>query len=267
MEKIAEIFKKLEEEHAIKIVYAVEAGSRAWGLESEDSDYDMRFVYVHREPKNYVTLKPVKETIDGFSPDRLYDWQGWELKKALLHISQMNPSICEWLYSPIIYIKSNEFKLDFMTEGRKLIREHSGHGKLLYHYRSMAKKNFKDHIENKQLVKIKKYLYVIRPTGMFLWLIKCNSGFNMFEIDFNKILIELKPHLDSECFENILNVIEKKKTMKEMDDEPRIKCIDEWIEKIISNTDSEIKQVETLQEGKKQSLDEYDLILHSFLSI
>lgn len=45
-----QILKRLTEieqlEH-VKILYAVESGSRAWGFASTNSDYDIRFIYMH----------------------------------------------------------------------------------------------------------------------------------------------------------------------------------------------------------------------------
>jgi len=40
-----------EKEHGVKVIYAVESGSRAWGFASENSDYDVRFIYAH--PKEW----------------------------------------------------------------------------------------------------------------------------------------------------------------------------------------------------------------------
>jgi uncharacterized protein len=37
---------KIEAEENVRIVYACESGSRAWGFPSADSDYDVRFLYV-----------------------------------------------------------------------------------------------------------------------------------------------------------------------------------------------------------------------------
>lgn len=76
MEKVPEILKKLEVENDIQILYAVEAGSRAWKLDSIDSDYDIRFIFKHNDSKKYLSLKGFADHYDGFSADRIYDWQG-----------------------------------------------------------------------------------------------------------------------------------------------------------------------------------------------
>jgi predicted nucleotidyltransferase len=271
MEKVPEILKGLESEHNVRIIYAIEAGSRAWGMESEDSDYDIRFVYIHSDPKKYLSLWPLKETIDGFSEDRLYDWQGWDITKALRLINQMNPSIAEWLYSPITYMKADLVDgVDFVMTARKLIRDQNRVVPLMYHYRSMAKTNYKDHIENKDRVKIKKYLYVIRPAGMFEWLSKCNNNNTLsaeFAIDFNKILVDLKAHLNVDCFNEILNVIEKKKNLNELDEEPRIECIDKWIENVLNERNDELVKLKSAENNDKQALDDYDTLLHQILNI
>jgi predicted nucleotidyltransferase len=36
---------EIEQRENVRILLAVESGSRAWGLSSPDSDYDVRFVY------------------------------------------------------------------------------------------------------------------------------------------------------------------------------------------------------------------------------
>lgn len=37
----------IETQHGVRILYACESGSRGWGFASPDSDYDVRFLYVH----------------------------------------------------------------------------------------------------------------------------------------------------------------------------------------------------------------------------
>lgn len=46
---IVEKLKSIEAKESFKILFAVESGSRAWGFESVDSDYDVRFVYIHKK--------------------------------------------------------------------------------------------------------------------------------------------------------------------------------------------------------------------------
>ena len=54
-QKIIEKLKEIEEKENIKILLAVESGSRAWGFASPDSDYDVRFIYI-RKLENYLRL-------------------------------------------------------------------------------------------------------------------------------------------------------------------------------------------------------------------
>ncbi|OGD89440.1 hypothetical protein A3A54_01410 [Candidatus Curtissbacteria bacterium RIFCSPLOWO2_01_FULL_39_62] len=47
---------EIEKEKQVKILYAVESGSRAWGFESKDSDYDVRFIFASRKPRQKLNI-------------------------------------------------------------------------------------------------------------------------------------------------------------------------------------------------------------------
>ena len=61
-EKIQEQLRRIEEAENIKILLAVESGSRAWGFASPDSDYDVRFVYIRRL-EDYLRLDTIRDVI------------------------------------------------------------------------------------------------------------------------------------------------------------------------------------------------------------
>lgn len=86
-EKLAEI----ENKENVRIIMAVESGSRAWGFASPDSDYDVRFVYV-RKLEDYLKLDKTRDVIEWQLDDTL-DISGWDLKKALQLMHESNPSI------------------------------------------------------------------------------------------------------------------------------------------------------------------------------
>ena len=153
MDQIPKILEDIERKYNITILYACESGSRAWGFASDDSDYDIRFIYKHNDIKKYITIGAKRETIDGFSDDRIYDWSGWDIKKALKHVKESNPSIMEWVRSPIVYLDRFEFK----NQCRMLLSKIHSKLSLMYHYKSMAFSNWMDHIQNKEIVNIKKY--------------------------------------------------------------------------------------------------------------
>ena len=99
-----QVIKKLHEietRHKVKILYAVEAGSRASGTACEESDYDIRFIYT-QTPAAYLSISKTSDTITFIEKD--LDFQGWDLKKALCLMKECNFNLLEWLNSPHIYI-------------------------------------------------------------------------------------------------------------------------------------------------------------------
>ena len=80
---------------------AAESGSRAWGFASPDSDYDVRFIYVNRLPW-YLTVEPGRDVIEQPISGEL-DINGWDLRKTLQLLKESNPTLLEWLRSPIVY--------------------------------------------------------------------------------------------------------------------------------------------------------------------
>lgn len=100
-EHILKKLQTIEEEEAIRILFAIESGSRGWGFPSLDSDYDVRFIYVR--PQNwYLSLHPGRDTLE-FPVSDLLDIGGWDLKKSLLLAQKSNAVLWEWLQSPIVY--------------------------------------------------------------------------------------------------------------------------------------------------------------------
>ena len=73
--------RKAEREHDVIVLLAVESGSRAWGFESPNSDYDARFIYVHR-PDWYLSvgLEEQRDVIEYPITDDI-DLNGWDLRK------------------------------------------------------------------------------------------------------------------------------------------------------------------------------------------
>jgi len=152
------IQKKLEEiekqEH-VKIILAIESGSRAWGFESADSDYDVRFIYV-REPEMYLRLDFVRDVIE-WQLDEVFDISGWDIKKALQLLYKSNPTLFEWINSPIVYKETREGR-----ELRDISKQYFDVKKSVMHYLNMASNTFDNYLQDES-VKLKKYFYAIRP--------------------------------------------------------------------------------------------------------
>ena len=165
-EEILNRLEQIERTYQVKIVYACESGSRAWGFESNDSDYDVRFIYVHHEDW-YLSTFPKRDVIEEPIND-LLDISGWELRKALLLSYKSNPALLEWMYSPTVYIEQEEFQI-FRECALKSFKSIAAY----HHYLSMVRSNINQIREVN--VRLKKYMYTLRPLLCAKWVIEKES--------------------------------------------------------------------------------------------
>jgi len=161
-ETIQHCLDDIETQHGVKILFACESGSRAWGFASPDSDYDVRFIYV--QPLSwYLSVEPQRDVIE-LPIDSKLDVNGWELRKALRLLSRSNPPLSEWLDSPVIYREQPATVVRLRT----LAVDCFSPLKSRYHYLAMAQRNFRDYLRGER-IRLKKYLYVLRPLLAACW--------------------------------------------------------------------------------------------------
>ena len=159
---------ELEKTENIRVLWAVESGSRAWGFASPDSDYDVRFIYVRRE-NDYLKLGKRRDVIELPINDML-DINGWDLDKALKLLYRSNPTLFEWLSSPIIYIDGGLRDMIAPVQEKYFSSK-----KALYHYLSMASGNYREYLKS-DMVRAKKYFYVLRPILACKWILEKHSN-------------------------------------------------------------------------------------------
>ena len=227
-EEILRRLKATEKEHNVRILLAVESGSRAWGFESPNSDYDVRFIYMH--PKDWyvaVDLEDKRDVIEYPIVDDI-DLNGWDIRKALKLFWKSNPAFVEWIQSSIVYMEEG----CFADSARELLPSIYSCEKGIYHYRSMAKTNYRGYLKT-DLVPLKKYFYVLRPLLAVKWLEKYNKA---APIEFEKVLeliSDRKPLLD-----DVLSLLDKKKASLEKELLPSISSLNEFIEAELERLES-----------------------------
>ena len=155
LKEINEKLDEIEAKENVRILHAIESGSRAWGFASPDSDYDVRFVYVRRK-EDYLKLNEPRDVIE-WQLDEVLDINGWDLKKALLQFARGNATLFEWSGSPIVYRTTPEWEK--ITEVSK---QYFSEKSAVYHYYGTANKTYHEYLTGNK-VRYKKYFYALRP--------------------------------------------------------------------------------------------------------
>ena len=156
--------RQIEYDEGVRVLYACESGSRAWGFASPDSDFDVRFLYVH-PPAWYLSIEKRRDVIERPILDEL-DVSGWDLRKALGLLRKSNPVLGEWLGSPIVYLDRDPAFTDRL---RGAWRQHFAPRAGGHHYYNMARRTHTAYLQEEQIVR-KRYFYALRPLLAVRWI-------------------------------------------------------------------------------------------------
>ncbi|HQT47473.1 MAG TPA: nucleotidyltransferase domain-containing protein, partial [Acidocella sp.] len=154
----------VEQQHGVRILLAVESGSRAWRFPSRDSDYDVRFIY-QQPVESYLAVRPRRDVIER-PIDATLDVNGWDLRKAMQLMLRSNAVLLEWLCSPVRYRNGAEVTAPFAA----LARETADLTALSYHYDHQARRSFEEILSATEGVRLKTYFYALRPALALQWL-------------------------------------------------------------------------------------------------
>ncbi|MGI2732641.1 nucleotidyltransferase domain-containing protein [Bacillus cytotoxicus] len=241
-ERILVELAKIEKEHDVEILFAVEAGSRAWGWHSKASDYDVRFVYVHRL-EWYVSIDEKRDVIECPIHNTL-DISGWDIRKALRLFAKSNPSLLEWIHSPVFYIKNSNLStcLQKISEHRFNLKS------TMYHYLHMASKNYREFLQGENM-QVKKYFYVLRPILACKWLEEKGT---VPPVEFARVINELS--FEHSVLEEIKHLWWMKKRGGTLDTLPRMPRLHQFFEEQIAYYQEYAKRVEKRTEVENEEL-------------
>ena len=238
LEKLAEI----EQKENVKVLYAVESGSRAWGVESPDSDYDVRFVYVRTE-EDYLSLQEKRDVIE-WQLDEVLDINGWDLRKTLIQFRKGNATLFEWANSPVVYKTT-----DAWEEIREVGKQYFSKKVALYHYYGTANSTFSQYLQGEE-VKYKKYIYALRP------LLACKYIEQYETIPPVKFEDLLKQPLPKELTDEIQIMLKIKANSDEKDLKSRMPVIHNYIQEEIKHYEQISKEMEDDRSGDWSALNQ-----------
>lgn len=238
-EKIEELCKKIEKENNIKILFAIENGSRAWRMESKDSDYDIRFVYARpikeylqiNQPNDVINISLDKDLKPCKAEGALIDISGFDIFKYTKLLANSNPTTIEWITTDIIYY----------GEQNKVFKEYALKNfnpmALYYHYKSLCKNNYLDYIKSRQEITYKKYLYSFRGLINAKYVAHKNK---VPPIIFIEAVNEMKGIIPEGIIKKLYDIIKIKSEGREKNKVDNIGLMDSYIESFLKD-DSEIK--------------------------
>lgn len=218
----------VEEADRVRVLYAAESGSRAWGFPSADSDYDVRFVYVHPEPWYLsIDLEHRRDVIERPLTEEI-DLSGWDVRKALGLFARSNPPLLEWLDSPIVYAD----RLGFADRLRGLVPEYFSPVGAMYHYLQMARRNSRAYLQGER-VRAKKYFYVLRPVLAARWI---EQGRGPVPTRFATLLETVADNVPLR--DEVATLIARKLEGAELDEGPRWPVIHEFVTEELKRLES-----------------------------
>lgn len=215
LETIRHELEAVERDRGVRVLFSVESGSRSWGMHSEDSDYDVRFVYV-RPLRDYLRLEKGRDTIE-WRLDEVLDVTGWDLMKFLRLARDSNPTVFEWLTTSLVYAESSDF-----ARVREVVPSCFSPKASAFHYLGIERSNENAYLKAERVV-AKKYLYIVRALLAARW---CLEERIPAPTLFEDLVRSKLPNCLSPVVEHLLAA---KLAGKERSEVAHIPELDEWI--------------------------------------
>ena len=243
---VAAELERMERAEDVRVLLAVESGSRAWGFASPDSDFDVRFVYV-RPVEHYLRLEPARDVLE-WRVDEVLDVDGWDADKALRLLRGSNPSLFEWLASPIVYAEDPVFAVV-----RELAADCFSPVASAHHYLSMGRNHLAALAG--ETVRLKKCLYTMRAILAARWVVAERAPAPML----------LRDLVDAELEESMkglaAELLEAKAAGGERGERPRIAALNAWAAGALAQVTGALADLEPPAPVPWERLDEVFLAL------
>jgi predicted nucleotidyltransferase len=214
---------KVECDNNVRIILAVESGSRAWGFPSSDSDYDVRILYLHPRD-NYLSVFPAPDVINH-ALDAVFDVNGWDLRKAMRLLAGSNATVMEWLTSPIRYRGGGAAADDLLEVGRTVASLPA----FAYHYDRLARRSLTEIEGSGDAVRLKAYCYALRGALALAWVRECGTPPPM---DLPSLLAGVA--CSAEIRAAIADLVHKKAAATEKDMTTRIPVLDAYLGTVLA---------------------------------
>ena len=219
----------IERSHDVRVLLAIESGSRAWRFPSQDSDYDVRFIYAHRMD-TYLSIEPVRDVIER-PIDGALDISGWDIRKALRLLVRSNAVLFEWLASPERYLET-----EIARRLRTLAKESCFLPALIYRYDGMARHSSEEIFASGDSVPFKTYCYALRPSLALLWIDRYGEPPPMDLLTLlSRNIVNRKVH------EAITDLVDGKAIATEHSKTPRVSLLDTFIMEVLAEKASRFK--------------------------
>ena len=202
-----------------------------------------------RPKEDYLRLEKTRDVIELPIEGEL-DINGWDLDKTLRLLRASNPTLFEWFSSPIVYRETA-----FAQEFRSIMQRYFSSKRGLSHYLSMASSNYREYLKG-NMVKAKKYFYVLRPVLACRWILDKGSPPPML---FSELMeAELNPVL----LPDVNRLLDLKMNAPEIKTIPKIESINRYLDSSLEEVRSRIVQ---LPEDANHGWEELDQLFLSQL--
>ena len=177
----------------------------------------------------YINVYPLRDVIEKPITAEL-DISGWDLVKAFGLLRKSNPALMEWVRSPLVYQELQPQVETFrrLAEGAFLPTASC------HHYRSMAQKH-QMRSAKKERVRLKHYLYTLRPCLSARWVIEKGTQPPMLFADLVEVFLpsgEVRAVVD--------RLVVMKSDSTEKDSVERIAVLDEFIDQNLKTVEENL---------------------------